>query len=114
MHAHRIFRRVASLAALLAPLGIGCASSADDPAATASSEDELLGSSGKPLRIDVAGLDCPAGADACPAGLDKCQCMAEFEALNYATPHLMAVSSNLLADRIHARGNHIVAYYDTL
>jgi len=91
---------------------LGACASADGDGDSASSEDDL--SSGTPLRIDVAGLECHGGGNACPASFEKCECMAEFEALNYAKPHLLAVSSNLLTDRIHARGNFIVAYYDTL
>lgn len=99
-----------AIGSLLTALG-GCASA--DSSLTASEEDELA-SAAKPLRIDVGGLDCPAADKACPAGLDKCQCMAEFDALNYAKPHFIAVSSTLLADVIHARGNSYVAYDDTL
>jgi hypothetical protein len=106
----RTFASFAALGFIATFSGCGSGDVGGDPAA--SREDDL--GQGTAFRIDVAGLDCGNAADSCPAGLDKCECMTEFEPLNYAKPHLVAVASNLLKDRIHARGNFIVAYYDKL
>lgn len=64
-------------------------------------------------RFDVATLSCGA-AGACTGSEDKCFCQPDFDALNVAPPHFMAVGTDMHKAKVWGAGNFQAAYVDDL
>lgn len=95
----------------------GCVASVSDGGADESvlDRDDAV-SSNVPLRFDLATLDCASDdpSETCPANDDKCLCAPEVDALNYASPHFVAVGTDRNKAAINAAGNYQAAYINSL
>ena len=106
-------------ASLACVLLIGCAPGGDEASRSgeegAQSDDAVTAS--RPLRFDVATLDCASSAadEVCPSGDDRCLCDGGIEALNYGDhPHFLAMGSDRLHQSVKAEGNALAVYVDDL
>jgi hypothetical protein len=65
------------------------------------------------MRFDVATLSCGASG-VCTGGEDKCLCQADFDVLNGASSHLMALGTDKQKQKVWSAGNVQAVYVDDL